>query len=201
MEDDTRFIPPTRWWLLTKALENEPLDAALKIAQAVDDFLTFGELKRQSQEIPIFTDDKNNERTAGGRDTVAKSTQSDILVTSGLGHIKPADSCEEIGEPANDKEPRDENGVDMVGTYSKHLNTDRATMNGDADLAVYASIDDVVRYLRQCDDVVVPHENGQFLINDRSYEDSNELVARANRARENEGKPPFLLVPIGFAAA
>jgi hypothetical protein len=32
--------PRRRWWLLSKALEAAPLDEALRLAQAAEDFLT-----------------------------------------------------------------------------------------------------------------------------------------------------------------
>ena len=34
--------PRRRWWLLSKALESAPLDEALKLAQAAENFLTGG---------------------------------------------------------------------------------------------------------------------------------------------------------------
>jgi hypothetical protein len=54
-----------------------------------------------------------------------------------------------------------------------------------------ARIDDVVRYLRQQDDVVVPEHDGTFLVNARFRMPMSELVARANRIRLRQGKPEF----------
>ena len=39
---------------------------------------------------------------------------------------------------------------------------------------------EIVRYLRQQDDVVLPQENGQYTLNGRARLSINELVARAN---------------------
>ena len=44
-----------------------------------------------------------------------------------------------------------------------------------------ASIEEVVRFLRQQDDVVVPQENGTFLVNGRFQMSLSELAVRANR--------------------
>jgi hypothetical protein len=56
---------------------------------------------------------------------------------------------------------------------------------------ITASIDDVVRYLRQRDDVVVPQGDGDFLVNARFRLPIADLVTRANRMRVRQGKPEF----------
>jgi hypothetical protein len=54
-----------------------------------------------------------------------------------------------------------------------------------------AMIDDIVRYLRQQDDVVVPQEDGGYLVNGRFRMTASELVTRANRMRTRQRKPAF----------
>ena len=61
---------------------------------------------------------------------------------------------------------------------------------------ISASIDDIVRYLRQRDDVVVPQERGEFLVNGRFRLPMAELVSRANRMRQRQCKPEFRLVDL-----
>ncbi len=56
-----------------------------------------------------------------------------------------------------------------------------------------ASVDEIVRYLRQQDDVVVPQENGEFLVNARFKLPLEGLTSRANRMRARQGKPEFRL--------
>jgi hypothetical protein len=51
-------------------------------------------------------------------------------------------------------------------------------------------MDDVVRFLRQQDDIVVRNGDG-FLVNARLLLSAQELVARANAKRIALGKPPF----------
>ena len=68
---------------------------------------------------------------------------------------------------------------------SKPMHPDRAPPQ--------ARIEDIVRYLRQQDDVVVPQENGEFLVNNRFLMPFEDLVALANRIRRRQGKPAFEL--------
>lgn len=58
------------------------------------------------------------------------------------------------------------------------------------------SVDEVVRYLRQQDDIVVPQENGEFLVNARFHMPMAGLIARANRMRARQGKPEFEMLGI-----
>jgi len=57
--------------------------------------------------------------------------------------------------------------------------------------AATTSIDSVVRFLRQQDDVVVPQQDGKYLINGRFRMSAAELIARANRMRERQRKQSF----------
>ncbi len=50
---------------------------------------------------------------------------------------------------------------------------------------------EVVRYLRQQDDVVVHQGNGMFLVNGRFHLRTSELVDKANRIRQRQNKPLF----------
>jgi hypothetical protein len=54
-----------------------------------------------------------------------------------------------------------------------------------------ASIDEIVRYLRQQDDVVVTQEDGRYLVNGRFQMTAAELTLRANRMRGRQGRPGF----------
>jgi hypothetical protein len=55
--------------------------------------------------------------------------------------------------------------------------------------------EDVVRYLRQRDDVVVQTADGAFLVNGRFRETLEELVERANRIRARQCLPRFVTLP------
>jgi len=54
-----------------------------------------------------------------------------------------------------------------------------------------ASADEVVRYLRQRDDVVVWQGEGKYLVNGRFQLTLPELIDRANKMRNRQGKPGF----------
>jgi hypothetical protein len=54
-----------------------------------------------------------------------------------------------------------------------------------------ASVDEIVRYLRQQDDVVVLQEGGGYLVNGRFRLSAAELIARANRMRSRQHKLQF----------
>jgi DNA-binding CsgD family transcriptional regulator len=55
------------------------------------------------------------------------------------------------------------------------------------------SLEEVVRYLRQQDDVVVPQEDGFYLVNARFRLSAAELTLRANRMRDRQSSPAFAL--------
>jgi hypothetical protein len=58
-------------------------------------------------------------------------------------------------------------------------------------LLVPAGQEEIVRYLRQRDDVVVPDGANAFLVNGRFRLNFDEILARANKMRERQGKPLF----------
>jgi hypothetical protein len=192
-----------RCWLLSKALESEPLDKALELARAADAFLV-GAVARLCPEGPQGADKRP--RPAGisvsrvdGAISQTRHDQRQSLVPPTRSVIVPAlDSAAAAPDPAP--------------AAVAHLPTDSAPAgaedppNGEAlfalaeaGLATLASIDDVVRYLRQRDDVVVRAEGGAFLLNARFRMTAGELVSRANRMRARDRKPPFQLTPLIFA--
>jgi hypothetical protein len=61
-----------------------------------------------------------------------------------------------------------------------------------------ASIDEIVRYLRQQDDIVVSQEDGWYLVNGRFRMSVAELTARANRIRSRQQKPAFQIPMAGL---
>jgi hypothetical protein len=54
-------------------------------------------------------------------------------------------------------------------------------------------VEEIIRYLRQQDDVVVPQEDGSYLVNARFRMSPSELTNRANRMRTRQRKPVFQL--------
>ena len=63
------------------------------------------------------------------------------------------------------------------------------------DPVVLASSDDIVRYLRQHDDVIFRGGEGTFLVNGRFCATLEQLVQRANRIRARRKLASFVLAP------
>jgi hypothetical protein len=57
------------------------------------------------------------------------------------------------------------------------------------------SIGDVVRYLEQRGETVLPETGGKFLVDGCFSENAEGLLARANRLRTRQGLPLFALLP------
>ena len=64
-------------------------------------------------------------------------------------------------------------------------------INETPEITSITSVQEVIRYLRQQDDVIVPQEDGEYLVNGRFRMRPDELVDRANRMRSRQGKPEF----------
>lgn len=62
-------------------------------------------------------------------------------------------------------------------------------------LSSLVTLDDVVRYLRDNGETVVPETGDKFLVNGCSSENTGELLDRANRMRTREKLPRFALLP------
>lgn len=208
-----------RCWLLNRALENAPFEDALKLAKAAAEFLDGGQGDFQfrpgmGNKVPV---------------AAARSAETKELARFGLaisptsaGVISPETEGEEgeqcaqstgsaskrgaalgFREVATSKEP----GLSTTGPEDageardaeKTAAAPRAT-GTEIDLAVLASVDEVVRYLRQRDDTVVSDGPAAFLVNGRFRLNQVELFARANKMRQRQGKPEFQLVPLSFTA-
>jgi hypothetical protein len=88
-------------------------------------------------------------------------------------------------KPQPTKEARSAS-ADEVGTTTAGL----VGITGTAETRS-ASADEVVRYLRQQDDVVVRQGEGKYLVNGRFPLTLPELIDRANKVLNRQGKPAF----------
>jgi hypothetical protein len=61
-------------------------------------------------------------------------------------------------------------------------------------LSSIVSLDDLLRYLRQSGENVVPETGGKFLVGGCFTESAEELLVRANRKRREQGLPNFVLL-------
>jgi hypothetical protein len=67
-------------------------------------------------------------------------------------------------------------------------------------LTVLASIDDITRYLRQHGDLIIS-EGNLFVVNGQSEVTVDELLARTNRLRVQQGLPTYALLPAAVAVS
>ena len=191
-------IPQRRWWLLCKALECSPLTDALELARAADEFLTVA-----PSGIPFNPPDEA--RAPGRSDQPECREEASQAGHTGLS-LSAADREELLdllARGAKNAElahrfgltPRQVQGIRMgsarrIGKRRQETGTEQDNKTSEI---LPASVDDIVRFVRQQDDVVVPHGKGEFLVNGRFSLNLAELVDRANRIRLRQGKPKFRL--------
>ena len=202
-----------RSWLLFKALECMPLDQAVGLAQAADEFIAGFPAESRNADaqvapeslatVPLVTTRQPADVAAGCLHTVA---QRRLRQCSGLS-LSPDQRerlLERLAEGARNAElatefglsPKQVQGIRIGSAREIARRRERQSQRErppESVPAVSASMEDVVRYLRQQDDVVVPEEQGEFLVNARFRLELAELVGRANRMRRRQGKPPFVL--------
>jgi hypothetical protein len=199
-----------RCWLLYKALECVPLDRAIDLARTADAFLTGSLAENRIDGTPFHAQPAlrrpgNHEQPVNDAvGTPPHSGKPDRGNRTGLTlsaeHRERL--LERLAEGAKNAElatqfdlsTRQVQGIRMGSAREIARRRDqlgKKEAQPDQPAALAASADDVVRYLRQQDDVVVPHGNGEFLVNARFPLSFAELIARANRMRTRQGKPAF----------
>jgi len=99
---------------------------------------------------------------------------------------KNADIAEEFGIS-----PQQVQGVRIGSAREIAARRQRSHTAPTPEITSTTSVQEVIRYLRQQDDVVVPQEDGHYLVNGRFRMGPDELVDRANRMRSRQGKPEF----------
>jgi|HubBroStandDraft_4_1064222.scaffolds.fasta_scaffold33582_4 hypothetical protein len=198
-----------RRWLLQKALESLPLDQALDLARKAEAFVTDGDV--QPGNAPLHREDAPRDVTAvaerrGAVEARAPVRGSASQPRTGLA-LSPEQRerlLERIAKGANNADlaaefglsPRQVQGIRMGSARDPAKRRDRFSAQEprpDPTPALGAYVEDVVRFLRQQDDIVVPVEKGEFLVNARFRMPVAELVARANRMRSRQGKTEFTL--------
>jgi hypothetical protein len=187
-----------RWWLLNKALENNCLCDALKIARAADEFIIGSRSKdrrptdKQNQTSEICDGTKTQHKlnftpqpSSPERDDLEdKSIEREEIVTA---------AERQASLPAVVKDCILAHSDDPIASYS--------VGNGSAEFGAWTSIAEVVRYLRRHDNVVITQGENTFLVNGRFRESLIQVVDRANKLRQRHQQPPFQLAPSIVATA
>jgi len=206
-----------RWWLLNKALENAPLADALKLAQAADEFLADQPETLRSELALTARASHSSALLLGTKAPVPASTSPArgdqpvgfprLLGIGQLGDVSQAShGDQDIAATTQQCVPADATDVPasapmlVIESDEEETPTDDPGPGAGVDMAVWANVDDIVRYLRQRDDVVVSAEGGMFLVNGRFRLDPDELLLRANKMRRRQGKPEFQRVPLAFTS-
>ncbi len=199
-----------RYWLLYKALECVPLDRAVDLARMADEFvmgpsaeLTISDAPDHPAPLSASSPHANEEALQLPIDNAPhqapalltrprlalSAEQREHLLDRLARGAKNAELAAELG-----LSPKQVHGVRMGSAREIAKRRERLT---EAELpdhhasAPSATVDEVVRYLRQQDDVVVPQEDGEFLVNGRFRLALAELISRANRMRARQGKTEF----------
>lgn len=196
-----------RLWLLSEALRCVLLDRAVELARAAEAFITATPVSSTS-DVPV------NPETGVSQKAVATPDAGLVKPLPSLyaGGRKPLELTMQQRERLLDRLAQDVTNAALAEEFSltsrqvqgvrmgaaREIAQRRNRRAGEpADLedsaGVSASPEDIVRYLRQQDDVVVPQEGDQFLVNGRFRLGLTELVSRANRMRNRQGKPEFRL--------
>jgi len=214
--------PARRLWLLYNALHGLPFDRAIEMARTAEAFVTGSAaeehagdarvdaapsvakaVERIDQHVdeissnPIIEEIPSN--PAVGQPTATKHTRLAL----------PAEQRDRLlgrlAEGAKNGELATEFGLSLQQVQGLRIGCARdiakrrdqrgnETMDSQPVLSHSASMEEIIRYLRQQDDVVVPQENGQFLVNGRFHMPLADLAARANRIRARQRKPAFELI-------
>jgi hypothetical protein len=200
-----------RCWLLWKALECSPLDQAIDLARAADQFVTdapaAGRVGDASiQPIPASLPQPSSELTRPSLDVTSspETPASQKRSRLALPLERREQLLQRLAQGARNAELASEFGLSKqqvqgirMGSarqIKKRLHTVDEQEQGlqpTSDLS--ASVDEIVRYLRQQDDVVVRQDGGEFLVNARDKLPLEGLISRANRMRTRQGKPEFRL--------
>jgi hypothetical protein len=196
-----------RLWLLEQALRSVPLEAAVEPARTAEAFV-------MGSEVETVTDDpatvlrRDQDPCEPTRQSVSKAGPADREPARGgfpLAEDQRDRLLERLAEGARNAELVAEFGISPKQIQGIRMGCNReiakrrirladkssepATQHQPANET--ASIDEIVRYLRQQDDVVVSQEDGWYLVNGRFRMSVAELAARANRIRSRQQKPAF----------
>lgn len=203
MDVDELLAEPRRrrLWLLTEAMACASLDLALELARAADDFVVGGAGTAHIEPISEANAPKtaecrsaappcpDHEEPKRGLASLTPERREELLDRIACGETNAALAVE-FGLPRKQIQ-----GLRMGAARRIALRrpAGQASEPRGKPEKISASIEDVVRYLRQQDDVVVSEGGNRFLVNGRFHLDPAELLAKANRIRERHDKPLFRL--------
>lgn len=199
-----------RCWFLSKAAECGDFGRALEMARAAEEFV-IGADETQIEAIPVAcaeskvapTPEKAVAAPPPAPVPAAPPAKAEPERKPGrlaLSDDRRDELLDRLAQGARNRELADLFGVSPQQIQGVRMGAAREIAErrsrvrpaeADADSEIEATVDDVVRYLRQQDDVVVRQEDGTFLVNGRFRLGASELIAKANRMLERQHKPVF----------
>jgi len=209
--NSVRFECPAerRFWLLCRAFECAPLNEAIELARAAEAFVTMTGIKTPQSETAEpakepFTEPAPISATIPPSHSEAASPKRTSI---GLSSEQREELLQQLARGARNSELAQAFGLSRQQIQGIRMGSAReiAVRRGRLDSTdkrpneaaqLEPATDEIIRYLRQQDDVVVPDGNGQFLVNGRFRLGAEELVIRANRIRRRQGKPEFAVAGV-----
>jgi hypothetical protein len=203
-----------RLWLLHNALRCLPFDRAIELARAAEAFLTGSAAEDQvaniriDAEAPIAPDLEPTEQLI--TEISGKLRSVELPRANKSARLALSAECRDrlldrLADNAKNAELAAEFGLTSKQVQGIRMGCAREIAQRREQLSKRAqgnqaspdatSAEEVVRYLRQQDDVVVPQEKGEFLVNGRFRMPFRDLVVRANRIRARQGKSMFNMPP------
>lgn len=186
-----------RGWLLYEALRCAPLDQAIELARKADAFILGtsqgGEQARRAADADERAighrsnyEPQSKERSKPKARLMLSGDQRSRLIDRLASGAKNAEIAAEFGLSLQQVQ-----GVRIGSAREIAARRERTANTPLTERTSITSVQEVIRYLRQQDDVVVLQEDGNYLVNGRFRMSPDELVDRANRMRSRQGKPEF----------
>jgi hypothetical protein len=196
-----------RLWLLREALRVAPFDRAIELARTAEAFVTAENIAHIDGRATSSAQDFSEKGQLGGSTFATLPTKRSGVALAGEERGRLLDR---LAQGARNAELALEFGISPKQVQGFRMGCAREIAKRRATLAdrggqsaerhqhptATASVDEIVRYLRQQDDVVVSQEDGWYLVNGRFRMSVTELMARANRMRSRQQKPAFQ-IPAG----
>ena len=203
-----------RLWLLEQALRSVPLESAVELARTAEAFVMGSEVETVTDDpaTRLRRDQEPSEPTVQPVSTTGSADREAAHTGFPLAEDRRDRLLERFAEGARNAELVAEFGISPKQIQGIRMGCNREiakrrTRLADKSLGPAtqhqpandtASIDEIVRYLRQQDDVVVSQEDGWYLVNGRFRMSVAELAARANRIRSRQQKPAFQIPMAGL---
>jgi DNA-binding CsgD family transcriptional regulator len=195
--------PARRLWLLQEAMRSLQLDRAIELARIAEAFVAGSAVDAAKSEIAPPIDNEERGQLVDQGSTSAAVPADSAIERNGLA-LSDNDRerlLDRLAKGARNVELAGEFGISAKQVQGLRMGCAREIARRRAapsdkpsdEYAVHhedstASIEEIVRYLRQQDDVVVPQEDGGYLVNGRFRMSAAELIVRANRMRSRQHK-------------